>query len=115
LNPDRAVQQARMATLFRLCQGLSGEVVVASASALLRKVPPRRTFEERCEVLVPQSAVDREGLIWRLAAAGYTRMPVCDDPGTFAVRGGVVDVFPALYRFPVRIELFGDEIDSLKL
>ena len=47
-----------------------------------------------------------------LARGGYLRTPVVEDPGTFAVRGGVLDVFPPLYRFPVRIELFGDLVES---
>ncbi len=45
---------------------------------------------------------------------GYARLPVVEDPGTFAVRGGVIDVFVPLYRFPVRIELFGDQVESIR-
>ena len=45
---------------------------------------------------------------------GYARTPVVEDPGTFAVRGGVLDVFVPLYRFPLRIELFGDVVESIR-
>ena len=41
-------------------------------------------------------------------------MPVVEDPGTFAVRGGVIDVFVPLYRFPLRVELFGDLVESIR-
>ena len=49
-----------------------------------------------------------------LVAAGWARTPVVDEPGTFAVRGGVIDVFPPLYRFPARLELYGDLVESIR-
>src|SRR5207253_2649496 len=58
--------------------------------------------------------LDREALIALLVAAGWTRTPVVDEPGTFAVRGGVLDVYAPLAPHPVRIELFGDEVESLR-
>jgi transcription-repair coupling factor (superfamily II helicase) len=50
-----------------------------------------------------------------LLRVGFSRTQVVDDPGTFAVRGSVIDVFSPLYRHPVRIELFGDDVESLRL
>ena len=59
-------------------------------------------------------AVDRDELAALLVAGGWTRTPVVDEPGTFAIRGGVIDVYAPLAPHPVRVELFGDEIESLR-
>src|SRR6185312_9117638 len=55
-----------------------------------------------------------EGLAESLALAGYERVERVDDRGQFAVRGGIVDVFPTTGREPLRIEFFGDEIESVR-
>ncbi len=114
LSPDRAAIMRRLATLFRLSQGFAGEVIVASAAALLRRVIPRAELAKLCDLVLPEQELDRDQLIGLLQRAGYGRTPVVEDPGTFAVRGGVVDVFPALYRLPVRIDLFGDLVESIR-
>jgi len=113
--PDRRAILRRMGTLFRLSQGLAGDVLVASAGALARRVVPRAGYAELVDVIQAEQELDREHLIALLARAGYARAPVVEDPGTFAVRGGVIDVFVPLYRFPLRIDLLGDLVESIKL
>jgi len=115
-SPERAAVLSRMSTLFRLSQGsvLSAQVVVASVEALARKVVPKESFADLVDIIVAEEELDRDQTIKRLAQGGYTRAPVCEDPGTFAVRGGVLDVFVPLYRFPVRIEFYGDLVESLR-
>jgi transcription-repair coupling factor (superfamily II helicase) len=103
-----------MATLFRLSQGVCGEVLVASPAALARRVVPRAAFAKLVDVLQAEEEIDRERTLALLARGGYGRAPVVEDPGTFAVRGGVIDVFVPLYRFPVRLELFGDLLESIR-
>ncbi|RMH37865.1 MAG: transcription-repair coupling factor, partial [Deltaproteobacteria bacterium] len=61
-----------------------------------------------------EEEIDRDRTVDLLVRAGYARVPVVEDPGTFAVRGGVLDIFPPLYRYPVRIELFGDLVDTMR-
>jgi transcription-repair coupling factor (superfamily II helicase) len=114
LTPDRRAIMLRQATLFRLSQGLSGEVVVVSPRALMRRVMPRAAFGALCEVVVADSDIDRDALATQLGRAGFARVPIVEDPGTFAVRGGVIDVFAPLYRYPTRIELFGDTVESIR-
>ncbi len=58
--------------------------------------------------------VDFEGLTRSLAALGYARVDQVEDAGDFSVRGGIVDVFPTTERYPVRIEFWGDEVESLR-
>jgi transcription-repair coupling factor (superfamily II helicase) len=115
MQPDRRTVMRRLALLFRLGHGHAPAVVVASAAAVFRRVIPPREFADLCRVVEGHSTVDRERLIRDLCRAGYGRAQVVEDPGTFAVRGAVIDVFPPVYRHPVRIELFGDEVESLRL
>jgi transcription-repair coupling factor (superfamily II helicase) len=114
ISPDRRAILRRMATLFRLSQGLSGEVLVTSAVGLARRVVPRAAYAELVDVLQSGETIDRDRTLALLARGGYTRAPVVEDPGTFAVRGGVIDLFVPLYRFPLRVELLGDEVESIR-
>src|SRR5207302_7609280 len=100
---------------FRLAQGFAPGVLVASAAALSRRVVPRAAFDRLCEVITAGAPINRDATIAALVRAGFSRAQVVEDPGTFAVRGAVIDVFPPVYRHPVRIELFGDEVESLRL
>ena len=86
-----------------------GGLVAASAAALAEGMPPP---SERPEpIRLPDDADD---LTERLALAGYERVERAEERGQFAVRGGIVDVFPTTGREPLRIELFGDEIESIR-
>jgi transcription-repair coupling factor (superfamily II helicase) len=88
----------------------AGGLVAASAAALAEGMPPRT---ERSEpIRLPENAED---LPERLALAGYERVERAEERGQFAVRGGIVDVFPATGREPLRVELFGDEIESIRV
>jgi transcription-repair coupling factor (superfamily II helicase) len=114
VSPDRGALFGRMTALHRLASGAAPRAVVLSASSLLRRVIPPEELSALSFSLTVGETVDRDATIARLLAAGYRRAPVVEDPGTFTVKGGVVDLFPPLYGFPVRIELFGDEIESLR-
>src|SRR5450432_3871297 len=115
MQPDRATTLRRMAALFRLSRGFAPQVVVASAAALFRRVVPRAPFERLCERIATKSTLDQDATIAALLRAGFSRAAVVEDPGTFAVRGAVIDLSPPVYRHPVRIELFGDEVESIRL
>ena len=87
----------------------AGGLVAVSATALAEGMPP---LPERPEpIRLPD---DAENLTERLALAGYERVERAEERGQFAVRGGIVDVFPTTGREPLRIELFGDEIESIR-
>ncbi|MGB1277717.1 MAG: hypothetical protein ACPG77_18375, partial [Nannocystaceae bacterium] len=91
------------------------ELVIVSLRSLMRKVMPPTGFFERCVTWKKDQELVRDDAVGWLVRAGYTRVDVVEDPGTFAVRGGVLDVFPGLVRDPARIELFGDDIDRIRL
>ncbi|HEX7527332.1 MAG TPA: hypothetical protein VF327_13540, partial [Gaiellaceae bacterium] len=90
-----------------------GGIVCASARSLAEPLPPPRTRPDALE-LAPGHEVGVEGLSETLALAGYERVERVDDRGQFAVRGGIVDVFPTTGREPLRVEFFGDEIESIR-
>jgi transcription-repair coupling factor (superfamily II helicase) len=115
VNPDRRAAQARLGTLFHLAMGLPWSVLVCPITALSRKVVPRDELVDHAELLVIDQDIDREKLTARLGAAGYVRSPLVEDPGTFAVRGALLDVWPPLAPDPVRVELLGDGILAMKV
>lgn len=114
VSPDRRAAMSRMATLFHLAHGRPWSVLVVPASALARKVVPRAALGTRADRIVAEEALDRDALVVRLAESGYLRVPVVEDPGSFAVRGALLDVWPPNADEPVRVELYGDLVLSIK-
>ncbi|MET1009700.1 MAG: transcription-repair coupling factor [Gaiellaceae bacterium] len=90
-----------------------GGLVCASALGLAEEIPPAGARPEPIVLRVGDEP-GAEALSERLALAGYERVPQAEERGQFAVRGGILDVFPSTGREPVRLELFGDEIESLR-
>ena len=118
LTPDRAIELGRLRGLFDLHLGSpagGGWLVVLSARALARRVLPRAALDARSLLLAKDQTLDRDELAKSLVAAGYDSSPLVEDPGTFAMRGGVIDVWTPLSEAPARIEFLGDTIESLRL
>jgi transcription-repair coupling factor (superfamily II helicase) len=113
--PDRRAAMERLSTLFHLAEGLPWRFVVASAPAIARRVPPRHAIAARSQVVRVEEGLDRAAFLRLLAEGGYLRVPVVEDPGTFAVRGAILDVFPPHARRPARIELDDYLVLSIKL
>ncbi|MCX8071897.1 MAG: transcription-repair coupling factor [Candidatus Binatia bacterium] len=112
LSPTPEVVAQRVHALYQLLHGRA-PLVVAPVEALLRKVPPREAARARWRYLVPGDELDRDTLARELVRWGYRRVELVEDRGDFAVRGGIVDIFPVAYALPVRIQLDGDEITEL--
>jgi len=110
-DPDVVARRTR--ALHALSAGRSA-IVVASARALLRAVPPQGSHVFDPLTLAEGELVDLEDAAARLASMGYERVDLAQEPGQFAVRGGVLDVFGGDSTYPVRAELFGDEIETLR-
>jgi transcription-repair coupling factor (superfamily II helicase) len=112
VNPDRRAGMSRMATLFHLAK-LPWSVLVLPATALARKTVPRDVVVKSTQRIVAEEALDRDALIGSLSESGYLRVPLVEDPGTFAVRGSLVDVWPPNRELPVRVELYGELVVSI--
>jgi transcription-repair coupling factor (superfamily II helicase) len=91
----------------------AGGLVCASAAALAEPMPPPRTRPEPIRIAAGRE-ISLEGLSESLALGGYERVDRADERGQFAVRGGLVDVFPTTGREPLRVEFWGDEIEQIR-
>jgi len=111
LDPPPHLAGLRIAAMNSLAGPAS--VVVASAIALAEKVPDPSLRPETLALHAGES-VDLDDVTLLLADAGYQRTEQVEERGQFAVRGGILDVYPATEEQAVRVELFGDEIDSMR-
>src|SRR5438552_12676585 len=113
LQPHIGVTSVRARALYSIARG-SAHVVVASAAALLPRVTtPERLLAASLDVRPGQDIAPTD-LAELLVDAGFTREDPADEHGEFAVRGGIVDVFPAGESHPVRLEFIGDTIETLR-
>jgi transcription-repair coupling factor (superfamily II helicase) len=114
VNPDRRAALARMATLAHLAVGRPWRVLVVPATALVRKVVPPEALQKHSHRIAHEAELDRDRLVRDLSDAGWLRVPVVEDPGTFAVRGSLLDLWPPGAADPVRVELYGDLVESIR-
>jgi transcription-repair coupling factor (superfamily II helicase) len=114
VHPDRRAAMQRLSTLAALAQERPLRFLITSARALVRRFVPAAPLAASARELVQGQSVDLEELTDALVRAGYSRNPVVEDPGCIAVRGGLLDVWPADAESPVRIELAGDVIAGLR-
>lgn len=89
-------------------------VIVTSVSGLRRQLPDPETFDNARFTLTPGGEVDLEKMAARLQRMGYHRQKLVDAPGDFAIRGSIIDIYPLDTDYPVRVDLFDTEIDSLR-
>jgi len=112
-SPHPEIVSQRLATLARLPELKRGLVVVPAATLMQRLAPRAHVLGNRFSVRVGQR-MDMDAEKRRLEAAGYRNVPQVFDPGDFAVRGGLLDVYPMGADAPFRVELLDDEIDSIR-
>ena len=112
-QPDDAIVAARCAALGRIARG-EACIMVASARALLRCVPPAESRYWASTTFSVGEERPFEDVPRMLVGMGYTASDAADVPGLFRVHGDSVDIFPAQAREAVRIEFFGDEIDRIR-
>lgn len=89
-------------------------VIVSSITSLMERVPSPAFIEDAGLSIAVGEELDLDQWIRVLASRGHRRVPLVEAPGEFAARGGILDVYPVGSDQPVRIELFGDEVDSLR-
>lgn len=111
--PDPLTARGRLSVLDALLHG-ERRVVIAGVQAILPLTLPRHDLEARQRVLRLGERVRLDALVRFLIEAGYEPATTVTTAGTFARRGGILDIFTPTRSEPVRVELFGDEIDSLR-
>ena len=113
------IGSARVAVLHRLASPTDkghreGIIVVASARALMQPTLPLHEFRLRSRTVHLEQAFDLEKAVRHWSGIGYQPVSVVEAPGQFSHRGGILDLFPPAEPFPVRIELFGDQVESIR-
>jgi transcription-repair coupling factor (superfamily II helicase) len=112
-SPHPEIVSQRIATLYRLPNVKRGVLVVPVAT-LMQRIAPRSHITGSGLVLAKGQKLDLAGEQRRLEASGYRHVPQVAEPGDFAVRGALLDIFPMGSAEPYRIELFDDEVESIR-
>jgi transcription-repair coupling factor (superfamily II helicase) len=112
-SPHPDILERRAATLFRLADGQISLVIAPVTAALWRYQDPY-VYLSLARTLARDTEVPLEDLLLHLGSVGYTRTEMVELPGQFAVRGGIIDVFSPESQRPVRIELLGDTVESVR-
>jgi transcription-repair coupling factor (superfamily II helicase) len=112
--PDPEIVAERLAVLMQIGRGTGTRVVVATRASLDQAAPGRDTLQSALTQLRRGATAQMEDLLKRLVAAGYERVSQVTTRGQFAVRGGIVDLYSWQAPLPLRLEFFGDQIESLR-
>jgi transcription-repair coupling factor (superfamily II helicase) len=112
-NPHADILERRATTLFRLADGQISLVIAPMAASLWRYQDPA-AYLYLTKTLAKDTEIGHEELVRHLGSVGYTRTEMVELPGQFAVRGGIIDVFSPEVPRPVRIELLGDTVESVR-
>ncbi len=113
LTPHKDVITRRLQALFALTSE-ENPIVITSVESLIIKILPKAALIDALEYLEVEEEVKREALLQRLQINGYLRTSLVEETGDYSVRGGVIDIFPPLYSQPIRLEFWGDRIESIR-
>ncbi len=113
MSPHPDVQEQRASALWKIATGVASIVIVPVEAASMR-VFPADYYANLGRILRREEEIDMDELTTHLASVGYSPMDIVEMPGQFTRRGGIFDVYSPEADRPVRMELFGDEIESLR-
>jgi transcription-repair coupling factor (superfamily II helicase) len=113
MSPHPEIQEERATALWKIATG-AAEIVVTSMEATAMRLRTAEHYAALARIIRRSEAVDVEELVQHLNTVGYTSVDVVEMPGQYAVRGGLIDAYPPEADRPLRIELFGDEVESIR-
>ena len=115
VSPNADVAAARMATLAALVHDMpKGFVLLTTMNAATQRIPARHVLKEAAFRAEVGRRVDEAALRNFLVRMGFTQAPTVMEPGDYAIRGGIIDIFPPGHASPVRLDLFGDVLDEAR-
>jgi transcription-repair coupling factor (superfamily II helicase) len=114
LSPDQVTVAERLSVLYRLLTSGGPFILVASCESLLRRVIPKSNLNKTVELVISGEEVNLHGLVRSLTVNGYESVSLVQSVGDFSIRGGIVDIFAPGYDMPLRLDFFGDTIESLR-
>ncbi len=110
---ENAAEYQRLAVLRRLCDG-EKFVAVTTIAALRRKISKPRWMKEHTRIVDLDTVLDLREMSQFLVESGYEKTSMVETNGQFSIRGGILDIYPVGYENPVRVDMYDDEIDSIK-
>jgi transcription-repair coupling factor (superfamily II helicase) len=117
VSPHGGVLAQRLTTLARLSRLKGGDkplIVLTTVNAIVQRVPARETVAAQALSVAPGHRVPMDSIVAWLEHNGYSRTSTVREPGEYAVRGGILDLFPAGLDQPVRFDFFGDTLESIR-
>src|SRR5919106_1353752 len=118
VSPNQDIMAERLDALARLLderrRGQAPRLILTTVNALLQKLPPPEVVRSGLFAAAAGERIDREGLLLCLARNGYRRSGTVVEPGEYAVRGGIVDIYPSGSEQPLRLDLFGDVLEAIR-
>jgi transcription-repair coupling factor (superfamily II helicase) len=115
VSPNGEIVGQRIAALAKLMvPARKPRLIIATVNAAAQRVPPRATVATAAFSVAVGGRVDLDAMQRFFAENGFSRAETVREPGEFAVRGGIVDLFPPGFEEPVRLDLFGDEVEKIR-
>ena len=115
VSPNPEVSATRMATLAGLAHGMPGRfILLTTLNAATQRVPKRALLREAAFTARVGHRIDEDGLRNFLVRMGFSQSPTVMEPGDYAIRGGIIDIYPPGQAGPVRLDLFGDVLDGAR-
>ena len=115
VSPNPEIVSRRIDTLTRLAEKPQGRrIVLTTVNAVIQRVPPRAAFQERVLRLKLGDTMPLERLTEFLTRNAYGRTETVREPGEFAIRGGIVDLFPSGTAEPLRLDFFGEQLEAVR-
>ena len=117
VSPSRTLSARRAAALHSLLVAPIDKpfIVVTTVSAAMQKVPPRSVIKAAGFQAHAGQELKRKVLEAYLSSNGYSRASTVMEPGDFAIRGGLIDIYPPALDDPIRLDFFGDELESIRV
>ena len=112
-SPHAEISEDRAVALWRFATG-EADLLVAPVQAALWRMRDREFYSQLARTIARDETIAHEDLINFLSSAGYDKQVTCEMPGQFAVRGGIIDIYSPESPQPVRVELLGDTIESIR-
>jgi transcription-repair coupling factor (superfamily II helicase) len=113
LSPHPEIQEARATALWKIATGAAAIIVTPVAASTIR-LRSAEYYSDLARVVGRSESLDVDGLLQHLNTVGYNSADVVEMPGQYALRGGILDVYSPEADRPVRIEFFGDEVESIR-
>jgi transcription-repair coupling factor (superfamily II helicase) len=116
IGPNAEIVAIRMAAMARLAAAArkGHTVVLTTVNSILQRLPPREFIRRSLKTIAPGQRMDMNQLTQRLSLAGFQRTGTVMEPGEYAVRGGILDLYPPGRSAPVRLDFFGDTLEHIK-